>query len=296
MTRFDVSELQKVAKERNLVCLSDVYLKSHTKYEWRCLSNNNHNSFMSSHNNIKTGKQGCHDCFVENNPKKGKPGRKFTETEKSNMSKIAKDKGFGKWMLGRKLSIDTISKLKLSHLGHTTSEETRYKIGIANKGFYNGMFEKNHSLETKKVISDMAKSSWLNPEVRDRILNHPDRILNCRKGALAAHMKIKRKGFKNTKPELDMKKILNDIGIEYKHQFRIMDIEHFYAADFYIEKFNIVLEVDGVYWHNYPHYRPLDLIRIKEMKDNGYNVIRFWEGKFNLNEVIAAINEISEKF
>jgi len=54
---------------------------------------------------------------------------------------------------------------------------------------------------------------------------------------------------------------------------------------YFLPKYNIIIEVDGKYWHNYPNLRPLDKIRNSELKEAGYNVLRFWEGEFNTDIV-----------
>jgi hypothetical protein len=82
--------------------------------------------------------------------------KKHTEETKLKISKIAKEKGFGKWMIGKKMSKET--KIKLSEIkeGHLTSEETKRKISIANLGENNGMFGRTHSDEYKEILRQNA--------------------------------------------------------------------------------------------------------------------------------------------
>jgi G:T-mismatch repair DNA endonuclease (very short patch repair protein) len=49
-----------------------------------------------------------------------------------------------------------------------------------------------------------------------------------------------------------------------------------YEADFVVND-NIVLEVDGIYWHYFPWGRPIDRMRTTRLLANGYKVIRIWE-------------------
>lgn len=89
---------------------------------------------------------------------------------------------------------------------------------------------------------------------------------------------------KDSKPELLMHKFLDELNIKYiKHKF-VKNIKHGYQCDVFVEP-NIVIEVDGVYWHKYPHGRKIDHVRTKELEDQGYKVFRFWEGKFDLSLV-----------
>jgi very-short-patch-repair endonuclease len=47
----------------------------------------------------------------------------------------------------------------------------------------------------------------------------------------------------------------------------------------------VILEVDGVWSHNYPDGREIDYIRNQELEDIGYRVLRFWEGQFDAQSV-----------
>jgi len=49
--------------------------------------------------------------------------------------------------------------------------------------------------------------------------------------------------------------------------------------------YNIVLEVDGKYHHNFPNGREIDSIRTEEMEEVGYRVLRFWEGEFDPQKI-----------
>jgi very-short-patch-repair endonuclease/endogenous inhibitor of DNA gyrase (YacG/DUF329 family) len=81
----------------------------------------------------------------------------------------------------------------------------------------------------------------------------------------------------NTKPELLFKEILKLLDIEYKHNYQLYSIKHFYPADFYLEKYNLIIEIDGAYWHNYPHGTEKDHIRTQEISDSGMNILRIWD-------------------
>ena len=76
----------------------------------------------------------------------------------------------------------------------------------------------------------------------------------------------------NTKPELAMKKILDNAGIEYEFQRRLGN----FCFDFVIEGLKLVIEVDGEYWHNYPHGTDKDRIKDEYLKLIGYRVVRVW--------------------
>lgn len=81
--------------------------------------------------------------------------------------------------------------------------------------------------------------------------------------------------------------ILDKLEIEYFQQFEAKSIGRFY--DFYLPKHNVLLEIDGDYWHKNPtiYESPINAIqkrnaRVDKLKDkwalmNGFVLIRIWE-------------------
>ena len=178
------------------------------------------------------------------------------------------------------------------------SEITRNKISNANSGINNGMYGAIVSEYTRLILSEKAKLMWLNPKIRSEItakLNTPEAKIRNRALALKTAEVLKDKWFHNTAPEKQMIEILDKLSIKYIHTYPVWDIEHCYAADFYIEDGKIIIETDGKYWHNYPLGTDKDKIRVQEMEAKGYKVIRFWEGEFDLEIVKAKIEEVLEK-
>jgi 5-methylcytosine-specific restriction endonuclease McrA len=63
-------------------------------------------------------------------------GRVLSQETKDKMSKIAKERGFGKWMVGKKATNEQKEKMRLSMLGKNRgkkSEETKKKISISKR-------------------------------------------------------------------------------------------------------------------------------------------------------------------
>jgi len=56
-----------------------------------------------------------------------------TEETKLKIKLIALEKGFGKWMIGKKHSKKTKLKMSKMRMNHSVSVETRNKIGLANE-------------------------------------------------------------------------------------------------------------------------------------------------------------------
>lgn len=64
-------------------------------------------------------------------------------------------------------------------------------------------------------------------------------------------------------------------GKHYLRQHYIKDIEDAFLSDFFFPDFNLVIEVDGIYWHTLPGRAELDEKRNKQLQEKGYNIIRF---------------------
>lgn len=74
-----------------------------------------------------------------------------------------------KYNLGWTPSEETREKMRLMRLGKKTSEETRKKISISNKGRVSPRKGKKCSEETRKKISEKAKEQWLREGMRERL-------------------------------------------------------------------------------------------------------------------------------
>jgi very-short-patch-repair endonuclease len=140
--------------------------------------------------------------------------------------------------------------------------------GIAKpkpKGFGKGRI---HSQITKDKMSITAKEKWENGDIGHRV-------------------------YYTSKLEKTFANILDLLDIKYTTSFYAKEIKAFY--DFYLPESNIIIEVDGDFWHCNPTKFPLpkyesqkkNLIRDKEkeqwVQNNGYKLLRFWEDDINNN-------------
>jgi glycosyltransferase involved in cell wall biosynthesis len=77
--------------------------------------------------------------------------------------------------------------------------------------------------------------------------------------------------------KLDLLEIYPDSSIVFHGLLpHSTSMEFMYQCDLFIEP-NIIIECDGDYFHNYPNGKEIDRIRTKELNDQGYKLIRFWE-------------------
>lgn len=83
--------------------------------------------------------------------------------------------------------------------------------------------------------------------------------------------------FYNSSIEILVRGILDTYGIKYLKHKPIMEIEDPYACDIFVPNLNMIIECDGEYFHRIPAKAERDKRRTKEMRQQGYLVLRFWE-------------------
>lgn len=79
--------------------------------------------------------------------------------------------------------------------------------------------------------------------------------------------------YRFTKPEKDFAAWCDENNIRYERQYQISDGMHRY--DFKINNTNILVEIDGEYWHSSPAQKEKDAQFEKEAFENGLTVLRF---------------------
>lgn len=95
---------------------------------------------------------------------------------------------------------------------------------------------------------------------------------------------------KQTAPEKELSKMLKGLKIE----FRTQEIIHGKVYDFFIPSINLVVEVDGDYWHGYGlEHSELNEMQKRSARNDaekdviakglGYGIVRFWEHDIHEN-------------
>jgi len=227
----------------------------------------------------------------ENNPMYGKTGEKSP-----NFGKHPSEK----------------TKRKISQANSNPSNETRKRKSISKSGKNNPNWGKHPSNETTMKHMESAKKSGVGKWMVGR---HPSKLTRekmsiiMRTKWINGELSLNRK-FQDTIPELLLDDNLIKIGyimnITLIKQKRIKGIG---LIDRYLPKENILIFVDGDYWHGNPKfykannimYRGLkakdiqkkDRIITKRCKQLGYKVLRLWEDdiKNNINECLDKIRK-----
>lgn len=141
----------------------------------------------------------------------------------------------------------------------------------------------SNNKERSKKISEHFKGKPKSPEHREKI-----------KKQLSINRRERLTSGKMSKPERIMQEILEANGIPYTYQHELSGF--FY--DFIIQGTNILIEVDGDFWHckpGSPYEEPKMPEQIKNLANdkkktaiayaNGYKLLRFWESDIESNRL-----------
>lgn len=232
-----------------------------------------------------------------------KKGYKQTDEHKKKVSLALKGKFKGISHVQRmgeeraKLWKEHFSKTRI---GYKCLDSTKIKIGIKNKGKILGKtweerFTKEYIINRKKKLSETMKKFSQRPwearygdekakEIRkERKRNWIERFGVEKSTILKEIYKEKRKlqitPLQDTKIEIKIQSFLKELNVNfYTHQY-CNEIQHSYQCDIFIPIYNLIIECDGNYWHNYPTGKEVDHIRTNELIEKGFNVLRLWESE-----------------
>jgi G:T-mismatch repair DNA endonuclease (very short patch repair protein) len=207
----------------------------------------------------------------------------------------AKLKDYCKWISGHQSRV-------AGHFGDPKSEKRVNAIISTRKakfasGEYNHILDKvsqNRSEEIKQKISK-GGTGVSRPKADGFGIGRIHSQTTKDKMSDSAIQRILKTGkVKRSRLEYKFEGILELLEIEYIHSYFIKDINKIY--DFYLPKYNIIIEIDGDFWHCNPNTKyalpecKTQHINIENDKfksqwalDNGYTLLRFWENDINNN-------------
>lgn len=85
---------------------------------------------------------------------------------------------------------------------------------------------------------------------------------------------------------------LKEEKISFEYEYKIGK----FWADIYIPNYNMLIECDGEYWHNYPNGTEKDFRKIEFYKKAGFNVLNLWNSvinKLSKNEFLFLLKKCS---
>lgn len=249
--------------------------------------------------------------------------RIFTKEHREKLSKAK---------LGKKHTEERKHKFSISRMGHPVSQETRDKISKVKKSkglkvVFTEEWKENISKgcknkppvteETRKNMSESAKNKpSVTEETKLKMSKarkgkpSPRKNFNYSKESKEKMSKsrinyiINEESFnshKRTKPELKAEEILKKYNINYKEQYFIRDGKKVRFYDFYLIDYNMLIEIDGIYWHSKNikdeniKTQKLKKIRINDYykeelaNKKGYDLLRIWEDELDKLEEFCNI-------
>lgn len=171
-----------------------------------------------------------------------------------------------------------------SKMGNRTGRKTtlgkHWKIKDTSnmKGCTNGFKKGHHPANEFQKGNQMAKGNKYNLGKR--------KSEEYKQKSREWHILHPNKKFNNTKIEQKIANVLNDRKIKFQQNIGIKNIAN---VDFYLPKYNVIIECDGCYYHNcpthYPDYhkenRIKDERKTRLLKENDFKVYRFWGHEIN---------------
>lgn len=206
-----------------------------------------------------------------NNPMSGKT---HSEVAKQNISQKRKEKfangTYEIWQYKEGIQYEQARKLIGEKSRKENNPERANKISQKLKG-------KIRTREHQQKLSSAIKKAWESEELRER------QRINIMKRFIG-------KKFNNpTNLERKFRKLLKARNIKHTFQYQLQNRLY----DFHIKNTNILIEVDGDFYHCNPAKFPQpiyetqndvlknDAIKNQIAKDNGYTLLRFWESDIN---------------
>jgi len=117
-----------------------------------------------------------------------------------------------------------------------------------------------------KSLADGRKHDIKYCSIKCRNEDKEQMLMNSIKGNLAQQNK-----YGLNKLELEGRRILEDIGIDYEEQVLMFNK---FLVDILIQEKNLIIQWDGIYWHTKPRRVLLDKSQDSYLKKCGYKVLR----------------------
>lgn len=118
------------------------------------------------------------------------------------------------------------------------------------------------------------------------------KINRTKKGLIAMHKKLL--ALSSSSIEIKIENVLKDLNIEYVKQKRLVTAKRAFYLDFWIPKYELVIECNGEYWHRLPDKIIRDKILENSCIKHNKNILWLWENEIN-NDIDSCKNKIVDK-
>lgn len=157
---------------------------------------------------------------------------------------------------GREMSKEVRKKISVARKGHLVSKGTREKISLSHKGM---QFSSKHKLNISRVLKSKKRTSFY------------------KKIGLIG-IKAQQSSKEPTSIEKKVYDELKERGFLFENQ---KVINGKFIVDAYIPKLNLIVEVDGKYWHSLERVVKKDKAENAYLKKCGFNLLRLDENEVN---------------
>jgi len=211
--------------------------------------------------------------------------------------------------LGLKKNPETTSKLKSKNMsgeknpmygkvgfnkGKVVSESTREKLRVSMTGRLGMVGDKNpmygkpsYNKGIKITEEERVKTSL---RMKEKWLSFNETEKNIKLNQLANARSMVPNIFNLNSIEKKINNYLEDIGVSFESQKKI----GFYHCDFYLPFYNLIIEVQGDYWHGNPDkFTNLNEVQTKNIRrdkakktyliNKNYKLLYIWECDINTN-------------
>lgn len=144
---------------------------------------------------------------------------------------------------------------------------------------YDDILEREkQSKRMKKRYEDPLEREKIRDGILKYIDNNSEHARNYMvKGGLAS---MKSQDGKPSSIEFKMRKILEDNDYQFETNKPLLNL---CIPDIVFKNEKVIIQCDGDYWHDYPNGLDKDYRQDRILKQNGWQVIRFWEHEINNN-------------
>jgi very-short-patch-repair endonuclease len=149
-----------------------------------------------------------------------------------------------------------------------------YRLGVP--------ISEEHRLKLLEGASERALARWANVSEEER-RNHMQKAMDASMAILVSSLEVR------------VKTLLDALEVSYEQQYRIGK----YFADFYVASENLIIEVNGCYWHSCPQCgytyetkQESDAKREKYLKSKGYKILTIWEHDLRTEFVEPFLDEL----